>query len=304
MTRQASTVVLTILAVALLLLLLAITALWHALPVIVSSLLVAYHVIAQLCRHPLQANWADVVTVAGLLVGAGVLIVLTRFTRRLVQRSATTHERVEAILVRRTTRWPEVLHAATATMPAAHGWLDIVDCPAPIAFCHGYLRPRICLSTGLIGLLTPKELAAVLLHERHHRCQRDPLKVLLTGAVVHAFFFVPILAELARRYDVVKEFAADTAAVGALGVEPLAGALYKVLSCPLAGPDLQTAAVGGLTVTEQRIDHLLALGSNPVPPLTASQLLISTATVSTVGTPLIMLSLIHVQPLLHACRLA
>ena len=301
--RQASTVVVTILAVALLLLLLALTALWHALPVIVSSLLVAYHVIAQLCRHPLQANWADVVTAAGLFAGAGVLMVLSRFTRRLVQRATTTHERVEGILARRTERWPVPLRAATAMLPASHGWLDVVDCPAPIAFCHGYLRPRICLSTGLITLLTPKELAAVLLHEHHHRCQRDPLKVLLTGAVAHAFFFVPILGELARRYDLVKEFAADAAAVAALGVEPLAGALYKVLSCPLAGPDLQTAAVGGLTVTEQRIDHLLALGTDPMPPLAASQLAISTVALSAVAIPLVMLSVIHVQPLLHACRL-
>lgn len=302
--RRASTVVLAILAIALLLLLLALIALWHAFPVIVSSVLVAYHVIAQLCRHPLQATWADVVTAAGLLVGAGMLIVLTRFSRRLVQRAVATHARVEALLARRTTQRPDALRAATALLPPGHDSLDLVDCPAPLAFCHGYLRPRICLSTGLVALLTPKELAAVLQHERHHRCQRDPLKVLLTGSVVHAFFFVPILAELARRYEVVKEFAADTAAVAALGVEPLAGALYKVLSCPLAGPDLQTAAVGDLSVTEQRIDHLLALGTGSVPPLTASQLLISTATVSTVSTPLIMLTVIHVQPLLYACRLA
>ncbi len=39
----------------------------------------------------------------------------------------------------------------------------------PLAFCLGWLRPRICLSTGLADSLSDDELLAVLWHEEHHR---------------------------------------------------------------------------------------------------------------------------------------
>ena len=39
----------------------------------------------------------------------------------------------------------------------------------------GSLIPRICLSTGLMALMSEAELEAVLLHERYHLRSRDPL---------------------------------------------------------------------------------------------------------------------------------
>lgn len=57
--------------------------------------------------------------------------------------------------------------------------VDVVRSEQPYAYCYGLLRPRICLSTGLVHLLDDEELEAVLLHERYHLQNYDPLKIVL-----------------------------------------------------------------------------------------------------------------------------
>lgn len=95
--------------------------------------------------------------------------------------------------------------------------LDIVNLAEPIAFRYGYLRPRVLVSTGLIGLLPPPELEAVLLHEREHMRRLDPLKVAVGKLLASTGFFLPILGALYRRFLVEKELAADRAVTVAQG---------------------------------------------------------------------------------------
>ena len=122
-----------------------------------------------------------------------------------------------------------------------------VEHEAPLAFCAGYRRPRVYVSTGTQCLLAPAELAAVLAHERHHARRRDPLRLLLMRAAADALFFMPVLRWCRVRYGVLAERAADQHAIESAGVKPLASAL--------AAFDEQRAAT--VTVSAERVAHLV-----------------------------------------------
>jgi len=92
------------------------------------------------------------------------------------------------------------------------------------AFCAGYLRPRIYVSSGALALLSRSELGAVVAHERHHRARRDPLRLLAFRTLSESLFFLPVLRRLADRYRVLAEMAADEAAAREWGRRKLASA--------------------------------------------------------------------------------
>lgn len=277
-------------------------ALWRATPEIADTFRAIYHSVAGLCRHTFVTNHTEVVTFAALATLCGVLLVLARFAWHLVSQWRRTRAGVATVMSVRANPWPAAV-AETAARTGVAGHVDVVDHPAPFAFCYGFFRPRICISSGLAMLLTSAELEAVLLHEEHHRRRREPLALLVSRALAHALFFIPILRDLQARYEAVKEFDADDAAVRFHGCrEPMAGALYKVLTCPAASPNLGTAAVGGLSVTERRIDHLVTPQCGDVPRLSRRRLAVSGLTLSLISLPLVMLAVANVQPMVHACR--
>jgi Zn-dependent protease with chaperone function len=126
--------------------------------------------------------------------------------------------------------------------------------PEPQAFCAGLVRPRIFVSTGAVRGLSPAELEAVLMHERHHLVRRDPLRILLARALGEALFFVPAVKRLARRYEQLAEVAADEAAIAAVeSPGTLASALLTF------GERGAPSVVVG--IAPERVDHLL--GSPP-----------------------------------------
>ncbi|MDP9266239.1 MAG: M48 family metalloprotease [Chloroflexota bacterium] len=143
--------------------------------------------------------------------------------------------------------------------------VDIVDDPRPFSFCYWFLRPRICISTGLLARLDGDEVRAVLLHERYHLRHRDPLRLVIARYFAAGLYVVPVVDELVSYYTLQKEIAADEEAVReARDVRPLAAALYKLL------PDADSVdlglllPVGSLTVTEARIEQLVNGMSAPL----------------------------------------
>jgi hypothetical protein len=107
-----------------------------------------------------------------------------------------------------------------------HPGISVIDDSAPHAFCAGYLRPSIYVSTGALAVLSDDELAAVLVHEDHHRTLRDPLRLASSRILTQALFFLPVLPSLRDRYSDLAEERADDAAVRAAGdTGPLASAL-------------------------------------------------------------------------------
>ena len=170
------------------------------------------------------------------------------------------------------------------------GRLDVVDLGTPVAFSYGCLRPRVLVSTGLIELLLPSELEALLLHEREHVRQRDPLKVALGKLLASTVFFAPLISGLYRRYLVEKELAADRAAVLEQGgAEHLSAALLQLLDHRQL-PAPATGAGAGEALTA-RVDALLGesvrLGLQVEPAKLAwSVLVMSIAMVPLLGAPL------------------
>ena len=183
------------------------------------------------------------------LTAAAFVVGLDRVVRILMRTARVGRTRVEVGAPARLRR-----------VAARLGILRAVVCcadPNPYAYCAGFLRPRIYVSTGAVVALRECELEAVLLHERHHRSRRDPLRVLVGRAVAAALFAVPLVAELERRFELAKELDADRETVRAQGGRPeaLAGALLALgdLIAPFRTAEVATSA---WSVTSVRIDHL------------------------------------------------
>jgi Zn-dependent protease with chaperone function len=151
---------------------------------------------------------------------------------------------------------PDDIAEAAARAAGIVGRVDVLDVPVPLAFCYGYLRPRILFSRGLLGWLSREQLTALLLHEREHLRQRDPIKIAVGRLLSSTVFFIPIVAALYRKYMVEKELAADAAAIAAQGSpSALASALAVLLEFPRGGrPE---AAAGADEALDARIDALL-----------------------------------------------
>jgi len=127
------------------------------------------------------------------------------------------------------------------------------------AFCAGFLRPRIYVSTATLARLSERELGAVVAHEAHHQRSRDPLRLLLVAIAADALFFLPGLRQLSQRYRELAEVAADEAASKIEGAPTLASALLSFGTSANAAP-----AVG---IAPERVDHLLGRGARWQIPL-------------------------------------
>ena len=65
-----------------------------------------------------------------------------------------------------------------------------------MAFCLGFFRPKIYLSTGLTKLMNGPELEAIILHEKYHLLKRDNIFLTAVNFIKQLFLPFPILADL------------------------------------------------------------------------------------------------------------
>lgn len=126
--------------------------------------------------------------------------------------------------------------------------ITVFDSARPQAFCAGFLRPRIYVSTAAAAL-PGDHVEAIVAHERHHRRRRDPLRLLLARTLAQALFFMPVLRRVTERYGALAELAADEAAVREHDRGTLAAALLSF------GEARNPAVVVG--IAPERVDHLL-----------------------------------------------
>jgi Zn-dependent protease with chaperone function len=106
--------------------------------------------------------------------------------------------------------------------------IEVYAYSRPLALSFGWKQPSIGITTGLIRLLTPRELEGVLEHEYHHCLARDPLKMVFAAGAATAFFFLPVVFRLRQRYCMEKEIQADRRAAEKVGAKAVAAALYKM----------------------------------------------------------------------------
>jgi Zn-dependent protease with chaperone function len=203
------------------------------------------------------------------LVGGGAAFGVRSLRRQLAssQRLARRVDELELPL-------PEELDRA-AGRAGLGGQLVLVDSSEAFSFTYGAVTPRVAISRGLVAAMSPRELDAVLEHERYHVRNLDPLKVLLARTLPATFFYIPALRELRARYIAGRELAADRRAVESYGRAPLAGALLKVVRRP-RWPELgAAAAIGGPELLDVRVAQL-ETGSEPhVTGVSAAALLVS-----------------------------
>jgi len=178
-------------------------------------------------------NLAAATVLALGVLGAAVLIV----TLGAAWRQVRAHRRVVRAL-------------PVAGRLSDHPAVCVIEATAPMAFCAGWLRPRIYVSRGALARLSDSELRAVLAHEQHHRARRDPLRLAVSRVLCQALFFLPVLRPLHDRYGDVAELTADAAALEANdgATAPLASAMLVFAA---------TDSGGVVGISPDRVDSLL-----------------------------------------------
>jgi Zn-dependent protease with chaperone function len=137
----------------------------------------------------------------------------------------------------------------------SNGALVIAD-EVPRAFCAGFFRPRTYISSAALSLLDEPALDAVLAHERHHAERRDPLRLATMRVIARALFFLPTMAELARRQVSLTELGADeNAVIAASGDRSALARAMLSFAVPGNGGD-------GVGVDPTRVDYLLGEPQN------------------------------------------
>lgn len=211
----------------------------------------------QVCRAGLSHWERNLPPAWQLIVPALVLMVMVRAGLSIRRQMRATRQLTHLCRPLQTAV-PARLQALLAARNLRAGDVVFLQVMAPHAFSLGFWRSRIWLTAGLVNLLTVEELAAVLDHEAYHCRQRDPLRLLISRALKSAFFFLPLMADLAGAAELQQEMAADQAAIQQAGDNlPLLCALQKLLTQAAANP-FPGAAYSPFNVTEARLRRLLA----------------------------------------------
>lgn len=135
--------------------------------------------------------------------------------------------------------------------------IRVIRSITPEAFTIGLVRPKVCLSVGLLQSMTETEISGVLRHEHGHVAARDPIRLAAVRLLSDFLWFLPIARTLAEAFSGLAEFRADDAAVlaGSDSLE-LASAIVKTAGGASSGPRL-APALGSLALVEQRVIRLL-----------------------------------------------
>ena len=164
--------------------------------------------------------------------GALVAVSVALFARSFVTIALATR-RAKRQLAQRVVMYQLPPAAAALCLAGDLQRLVVIAEDRPTAFCIGLLRPSVVVSTGLLEHLGEPALRAVVGHELSHLHRRDPLRRALARSIARGLFFVPSLSDLADVVPAEGEVSADAAAVVSVGREPLARALYELLSYPV-----------------------------------------------------------------------
>lgn len=162
--------------------------------------------------------------------------------------------------VRRGRAWRALRRLAASGGPEGCRVLEI---QRPLAVTAGLLRPAVYLSRGLLGALTPEQVAAVGAHEAAHRRRGDPLRLALArlGARLH----LPgtgraLQADLA----LATERAADEAAAHRVGDR--AAVAEALVAVARMRPRSEGAVAFAAAPVELRVQALLADAPPPYRP--------------------------------------
>jgi Zn-dependent protease with chaperone function len=147
----------------------------------------------------------------------------------------------------------------------------VINHEAPVAYClPGGSRSVTVLSDGLMTLLSPEELHAVLLHEQTHLAQRHHLLLWAFAAWRSALPWLPTSRLAQRAVSSLIEIMADDVALRSVGKSTLVAAIALVASGPARLPAAELVGGGAEQIdtpatTSARLGRLLT----PAPALGA-----------------------------------
>lgn len=134
-------------------------------------------------------------------------------------------------------RHRELLSLLSEPLPNTPG-TRIIDHPAPAAYCLPGARSVTVLSEGMIALLTPEQLDAVVAHERAHLRQKHHLLLDAFRSWKRALPWFPIATRAQDAVALLIEMLADDAARQITGDRVLAEAIRVVDDTGSAGAAL------------------------------------------------------------------
>lgn len=193
----------------------------------------------------------------------------------------------------------ELLSTPIADMPDAR----LIDSPAPVAYClPGALGSVTVFSAGLLELLDPAELSAVIEHEKAHVSQRHDVVLVAFRAWHSSLPWFPIAFRAEREVALLIEMLADDRARRVVSAPVLARAIALVGSgsaltgaSPAALPanpasPADVASLPPIDTTSPHAlrDRVLRLADRrPLP--TAAEALIVGASAALIGVPTVLL---------------
>ena len=142
----------------------------------------------------------------------------------------------------------------------------VVEVPSDelFAYCIGWRRPKIVVSSALRTALDPQARQAVIDHERHHLAHRHPAKRFALDVAVLALFWLPGFRGLAARLQTRWEVAADEAAIASAGDPASVGrALLTFASLKRGGTAAMSVLAAFVSGMETRIRNILRGGRAP-----------------------------------------
>jgi len=126
---------------------------------------------------------------------------------------------------------------------ANHEGARVFQQDAPQAFCYGFLRPKVAVSTGLLQSLSSDEIKAVISHEQAHQQSHEPLKILVGEFLSRMFYFIPLIQKLFTSYQTAAELAADEAAANDTSISKAIISLSDVIQMPVGALSNFSAAL-------------------------------------------------------------
>jgi Zn-dependent protease with chaperone function len=217
-------------------------------------------------------------------LGGIVLIVLGwRYGRSLRRASIRTRAHAEAVRITGRITGRIAGHPASGENPAF-----VLDAKRPAVYCVPGRPPTIVLTTGALALLDPRQLAAVLAHERAHLASRHHLLLAITRSLAAVAPAVPLFARGTGEVARLAEMRADDVAARRGGRFPLLAALLAMGSGAAAtqASAAWLAATGGVVAARvrrladppapgRRVCHGLALAALTLAIAAASALVVA-----------------------------
>jgi Zn-dependent protease with chaperone function len=204
------------------------------------------------CVLRLRATYA---TPGGMAV-AGAGLVLTAAVAVRTALTAASHLRI--------TRRQALRHARTARLvgrPEPVLGAVLLEHSQPAAYCVAGRHPTVILTTGALQALEPRQLEAVLAHERAHLAWHHHRLLAMARISRRALPFLPLMRDTEAQVQRLVELHADDAATRVRDPGSLATALVVLATCPEPPGRPGSAAAGPVPV--------LAAAAGQVPILAA-----------------------------------